>query len=87
MYTKCFILLTLSVTLAQIELSKDQEQNPIDASDVTTNITQPTLSTTSSTTTTSTIATTTESLLPIDPQRECQDVCTINFKGKMPKLK
>ena len=84
MYTKCFILLTLSVTLAQTE---DQEENPIDASVVTTNITQPTLSTTSSTTTTSTIATTTESLLPIDPQRECQDVCTINFKGKMPKLR
>ena len=86
MYTKCFILLTLSVTLAQTE---EQEENPIDVSvvTVTTNITQPTLSTTSSTSMTSTIATTTESLLPIDPQRECQDVGTINFKGKMPKLR
>ena len=88
MYTKCFILLTLlSVTLAQTELPKDLEENPVDASDVTTNTAQSKTSTTSSTTTTSTITTTTESVLPIDPQRECQDVCTINFKGKMLKLR
>lgn len=81
MYTKYFILLTLSVKLAQTKSPQDVERNPVDASDVTTNTTQPALSTTSSTTTTSTIETTTESVLPIDPQRECeQDVCTKHFK-------
>ena len=82
MYTKYFILLTLlSVKLAQTKSPQDVERNPVDASDITTNTTQPALSTTSSTTTTSTIETTTESVLPIDPQRECeQDVCTKHFK-------
>ena len=81
MYTKYFILLTLSVKLAQTKSPQDVERNPVDSSDVTTNTTQPALSTTSSTTTTSTIETTTESVLPIDPQRECeQDVCTKHFK-------
>lgn len=82
MYTKYFILLTLlSVKLAQTKSPQDVERNPVDASDVTTNTTQPALSATSSTTTTSTIETTIESVLPIDPQRECeQDVCTKHFK-------
>ena len=82
MYTKYFILLTLlSVKLAQTKSHQDVEGNPADASVVATNTKQPALSTTSSTTTTSIIETTTESVLPIDPQRECeQDVCTKHFK-------
>ena len=84
MYTIYFILLTFSDTLAQTESAKGLEENLIDAFDVFTTApvtTLPTTSRTSSTTMTSTIATTTESVLPIDLQREChQDVCTINFK-------
>ena len=82
MYSKYFILLALlSVKLAQTKSHQDVEGNPADASVVATNTKQPALSPTSSTTTTSTIETTTESVLPIDPQRECeQDVCTKHFK-------
>ena len=71
MYTKYFILLTLSVTLAQTKSTNDPEGNLTDALDVTTTTpitTLPTKRTTSSPTT-------------IDLQRECeQDVGIINFQ-------
>ena len=71
MYTKYFILLTLSVTLAQTKSTNDLEGNLTDALDVTatTPVTAlPTKRTTSSPT-------------AVDSQRECeQDVGIINFK-------